>query len=180
MVASDHRYRWVWSEGGPLIVIPEAGLNDWSGAPFNYPQDEGDYGRACAVDGDIGVIPVGDPPVQALVLGDQPSNTTYLPERRTFLRWFAADSERAILTGLDAALAEAEWEDGPAWDVPGPAVLFDSAHEGRDIDSRNCLRIDLEADRYATRSAYVEIDDVASVIAIELNAGRIAERAPRA
>jgi hypothetical protein len=150
-----------------LIAVPDAVLADWRGAPANFPDAEGDYGRACAVDGDLGVIPVGE--AQALVFGDQPSNTTYVPERRAFLRWYAADSEQAILAGLDAALVEAEWEAGPAWEVPGPAVLFDSAGRGTDINPRNCLRIDLDPGRYATRSAYLVIDAVTSVVVVELS-----------
>jgi hypothetical protein len=164
----DHRYRWVWSEGGPLIVVPESALDAWGGAPPTFPAEPGDYGRACAVDDEVGVIPVGDPAVQALVLGEDPSNTTYLPERRVFLRWYAADSERAILAGLDAALAAADWEDGPAWVVAGPAVLFDSAYAGPRIDQRNRLRIDLEPGRYHTGFAYVEVDDTTQVVAVRL------------
>jgi hypothetical protein len=164
----DHQYRWVWSEGGPLIVVPEAALDAWGGAPPGDPGDPGDYARACAVDDEVGVIPVGDPPVQALVLGEDPSNTTFLPERRMFVRWYAAESERAILDGLDAALATSDWADGPLWTVDGPAVLFDSAYPGPRIDPRNRLRIDLDPGRYRTRIAYVDIDEQTQVVAVHV------------
>jgi hypothetical protein len=50
---------WVHSLAGPLILIPESACQHWNGAPRNYPDDEGDYGRACAVDDFIGLIKVG-------------------------------------------------------------------------------------------------------------------------
>jgi hypothetical protein len=50
---------WVHSLAGPLILIPESACQHWNGAPRNYPDDEGDYGRACAVDDFIGLINVG-------------------------------------------------------------------------------------------------------------------------
>jgi hypothetical protein len=165
---SEHTYRWVWSEGGPLIAVPESVLHSWGGAPATFPADLGDYGRACAVEDEVGVIAVGDPAVPALVFGEDPSNTTYLPDRRIFLRWYAADSEQDILAGLDAALATSEWEEGPVWVVNGPAVLFDSAYAGSRIEPRNRLRIDLESGRYRTRIAYLDIDDSTQVVAIHL------------
>lgn len=68
---------WVTSAGGPLILIPESACHHWGGAPRTYPDDEGDYGRACEVDGYVGLIDVGA--AQALVLGDMPARTTFLP-----------------------------------------------------------------------------------------------------
>lgn len=50
---------WVASLGGPLILIPESACPLWGGAPPNYPDDKGDYGRACQVDDYIGLIEVG-------------------------------------------------------------------------------------------------------------------------
>jgi hypothetical protein len=62
---------WVTSAGGPLILIPESACHLWGGAPRTYPDEEGDYGRACDVDGYVGLIDVGA--AQALVLGDMPA-----------------------------------------------------------------------------------------------------------
>ncbi|MFE6486320.1 Imm21 family immunity protein, partial [Streptomyces sp. NPDC057757] len=80
---------WVESGGGPLIAIPEIVLPFWSGADGD--EMYSDYDRACDVDGSIGLVPVGD--TRALVLGDEPASTSFLPEHGTFVRWCAADSE---------------------------------------------------------------------------------------
>lgn len=40
----------------------------------------GDYGRACAIDGYVGVVAIDR--WQALVLGDEPATTTYLPSEQ--------------------------------------------------------------------------------------------------
>jgi hypothetical protein len=42
---------WVGSLGGPLMLVPESALLQWGGTPPTYPDDDGDYGRGCAVDG---------------------------------------------------------------------------------------------------------------------------------
>ena len=166
MANSGDQHQWVWSEGGPLIAVPESAVHRWGGAAPTYPADSPDYDRACSVDEEIGVIPVGA--VQALVFSD-PSNTTYLPDRRMFLSWSAADSESDILAGLDAALADAEWEDGPTWELAEAAVLFDSAYAGGRIDPRNRLRIDVQPGRYAIRHAYVVVDDRTQVVIVQLD-----------
>ncbi|MGW2593604.1 Imm21 family immunity protein [Streptomyces sp. NPDC001515] len=90
--------------GGPLIVIPVSALDAWrgcteSGMVVGDGVDPDDYDRACAVDDLAGAIAVGGDGVQALVLGDEPATTCYMPEHHVFLRWLAADSE----TGLKAA-----------------------------------------------------------------------------
>ena len=51
--------------------------------------------RACRVGGDVGVVDVGDE--QALVLADEPASTTYLPDRRIFVRWLCANSEADVV-----------------------------------------------------------------------------------
>ncbi|MFE4874332.1 Imm21 family immunity protein [Streptomyces sp. NPDC056682] len=70
-------HTWVTSMGGPLILVPESACHLWGGAPRNYPDDEGAYGYACAVEDLVGFIDVG--PVKALVLGDDPAATRFLP-----------------------------------------------------------------------------------------------------
>ncbi|WP_344447880.1 Imm21 family immunity protein [Acrocarpospora macrocephala] len=65
----------------------------------------GDYGRACAVDDFIGLIDVGT--AQALVLGDDPARTTFLPEHGLLLREIAdldgQHAERLLFRAVDAA-----------------------------------------------------------------------------
>ncbi|PBC65295.1 hypothetical protein BKI49_04210 [Streptomyces sp. Tue6028] len=143
---------WVESGGGPLIAIPEVVLPFWSGADGD--DMSSDYDRACDVEGFIGLVPVGD--TRALVLGDQPASTAYLPEYATFVRWCAAESEQELLSGVPAALAGAAWEPEVQWKVPGPVVLFDAAWPGTASERTDHLRVALEPGRYAVRAAYAE------------------------
>ncbi len=72
------QHSWVSSTGGPLLAAPQSALSLWMGADSAEGPVEswGDYGRACAIDGYIGVVAVGTQ--HALVLGDEPAMTTYL------------------------------------------------------------------------------------------------------
>jgi hypothetical protein len=113
-----------------------------------------DYDRACDVEGFVGLLPVGD--TRALVLGDDPASTTYLPEHGVFVRWCAAESEDELLSVVPAALADAVWEPEAHWNVPGPVVLFDAAWPGAASENTDHLRVVLEPGRYAVRAARVE------------------------
>ncbi|MFF3462790.1 immunity 21 family protein [Streptomyces sp. NPDC002619] len=141
---------WVESGGGPLVVVPETVLSFWAGADGEDMAT--DYDRACEVDGYVGLLPVGDS--VALVLGDEPASTAYLPDHGTFVRWSAANSEDELLAEVPAALDAAVWENEVRWNVPGPVVLFDSAWPGDEADRAEHLRVPLEPGRYAVRAAY--------------------------
>ncbi|MFJ3720809.1 Imm21 family immunity protein [Streptomyces sp. NPDC090057] len=80
-------------------------------------------------------ITVGDSGAQALVLADEPATSCYLPERRAFLRWLAADSEVRLRAAADAVLTDPAtlWEECGTWMSDGPAVLMDSAEAGSDL-----------------------------------------------
>ncbi|MFE3269288.1 Imm21 family immunity protein [Streptomyces sp. NPDC059215] len=80
----DSENSWVTSAGGPLILIPESVCQQWVGAPCTYPDDQGDYGRTCEVDGYVGLIDVGG--TQALVLGDTPARTTFPRQHNIMIR----------------------------------------------------------------------------------------------
>ncbi|MFF6996537.1 immunity 21 family protein [Streptomyces sp. NPDC008313] len=141
---------WVESGGGPLIVVPEVVLPFWSGADGD--EMSSDYDRACDVDGAVGLVPVGD--TRALVLGDEPAATAYLPEHGVFVRWSAADSEAGLLACVPAALHSADWGPQAHWDVPGDVLLFDAAHTGPDAErAEDHVRVALAPGRYAVRAA---------------------------
>ncbi|MFF7975056.1 Imm21 family immunity protein [Streptomyces sp. NPDC007905] len=143
---------WVESGGGPLIAVPETVLPFWAGADSE--ELATDYDRACEVDGYVGLLPVGDS--AALVLGDEPASTSYLPDHGTFVRWSAANSENELLTQIPAALDAAVWGDEIRWNVPGPVVLFDSAWPGGAAQGEEHLRVPLEPGPYAVRAAYAQ------------------------
>lgn len=69
-------------------------------------------------------------------LADKPATSRYVPERRVFLRWLAADSESELLAAADTVLADPdiEWEDVGIWETDGPAVLMDSTTTGAELD----------------------------------------------
>ncbi|MFR0354065.1 immunity 21 family protein [Streptomyces sediminimaris] len=140
---------WVESGGGPLVAVPETVLPFWAGADGE--ENASDYDRACEVDGVVGLLPVGDS--AALVLGEEPASTAFLPAHGTFVRWCAAHSEDELLAGVPAALAAAEWGDEVHWDVPGPVLLFDSAWPGDQTERTDSLRVELAPGRYAVRAA---------------------------
>lgn len=143
--------RWVESSGGPLIAIPEAVLPFWAGADGD--ETSSDYDRACDVDGHVGLLPVGD--TRALVLGDEPASTTYLPEYSTFVRCYAADSETELLAGVPAALDTAAWEPELRWRVPGSVVLLDAVWPGRSLWETDHVRVELAPGLYGISAAQV-------------------------
>jgi hypothetical protein len=147
---------WVTSAGGPLILIPQSVCHHWVGAPRTYPDDEGDYGRACEVDGYVGLIDVGG--AQALVLGDMPARTTFLPQHNVLVREIAGDEDDANLSALVAdLLPRVEWESGPTWTINEPVVLFYSVYEPTEIATEEHLRIDLQTGEYLIEAGYIEV-----------------------
>ncbi|MFI0483804.1 Imm21 family immunity protein [Actinomadura sp. 9N215] len=147
---------WVESGGGPLLLAPASQLAQWGGVDDDDGPVEtwGDYGRACAVEGYIGLVSVGS--LDGLVLGDEPAMTTYLPDERLILRWSAADSEAELVAAAKKAAPTAPWEEHLTWDVDGPVVLIDSAWPGSSPEPGNHLLVDLAPSRYTVRAAYVE------------------------
>lgn len=151
------QHTWVSSAGGPLLVAPQSALPLWTGAGSTAGPVEswGDYGRACAVDGYIGVIPIGQR--QALVLGDEPARTTYLPSYRLFLRWAAAYEEDELLSAACRAIRDGlAWDAGEdvLWVVDGPVVMFDSARSGTELEPGNHLVVELHPSTYRVRATY--------------------------
>ncbi|WP_433566840.1 Imm21 family immunity protein [Nocardia sp. CA-151230] len=147
-------FTWVESAGGPFLIAPESELGQWKGVEHTDGAVEtwGDYGRACAVEGYIGVIEVGAQ--HALVLGDQPARTTYLPTERLFLRGAQSGSDDEFVSLARRVLHDITWDrdEDLVWEVRGPVILFDSAWSGAEIEPDNQLRIDLEPGSYRVRA----------------------------
>lgn len=147
---------WVESTGGPLVLVPESVCHHWGGAPLTYPDDEGDYGRACEVDQYTGVIDVAG--AQALVLGDAPARTTFLPQHGVLVREVAGDENDADLPALVAGLLpHVGWQRGPTWSIREPVVLFDSVHAFTDIATQEHLRVSLPAGEYLIEAGHIEV-----------------------
>ena len=171
--ASDTSPVWVESMGGPLIVIPSSALAAWrgcteTGVRAGDATAADDYDRACAVDDLAGVITVGENGAQALVLADEPATSCYLPERRVFLRWLAADSETGLKAAAEAVLADpaTEWEQCSTWVSDGPAVLMDSAEAGADLSIEYPgggmpaqAPVPLSAGRWRVRATHTKADE---------------------
>ncbi|MEU4038238.1 immunity 21 family protein [Streptomyces collinus] len=156
---------WVEPGGGPLVAVPETVLPFWTGADSE--ELDTDYDRACEVDGRVGLLPVGDS--AALVLGDEPAATAYLPDLGTFVRWCAAGPERELAARVPAALDAAVWGDELRWHVPGPVVLFDSARPGAAARTERHLRVPLRPGSYLVRAACLRPDPETRVGLVRLS-----------
>jgi hypothetical protein len=159
---------WVESMGGPLIVIPVSALAAWLACAEGGMVAEDDYDRACAVDDLAGVITVGEGGAQALVLGDEPATSCYLPEHRAFLRWLAADSAPGLKAAAEAVLADpaTRWEECGTWVTDGPAVLMDSAEAGAELNIEYPggglpaqAPVPLPAGRWRVRAVHTQADE---------------------
>ncbi|WP_326594227.1 Imm21 family immunity protein [Streptomyces sp. NBC_01294] len=146
---------WLETEGGPFIVVPRTALPHWSGT-------EGDYDRACEVMEFVGVLALPDG-AEALVLGDEPLSTAYLPEHRVLVRWHYAESEEGVADIIRAGLATAEWEEGPVLSTTGELVMFGAAYFGTEVGTlTDSTALELAAGRYRVDSASIEPDDLTS------------------
>lgn len=130
---------WVESTGGPLVVVPVSVLAAWGGGAMSGISMGGDvlfdYDRAMAVADVAGVVSVGGGEGRALVL-EGPETSCYLPEKRAFLRWCAADSESRLRSAAEEVLADpaTEWDECGIWVTDGPAVLMDAAMQGAELN----------------------------------------------
>ncbi len=166
-----HAFPWIASTGGPLVVVPASAQPHWHGTGDYFTansdsDDWGDYGRACAVAGYAGLIPVGD--ARALVLADEPAATTYLADRRTFVRWIHARSEADLIRLVPQAIESAGWESVGAWVVMEPVEMFDSALAGADRKAGPRLTITVEPGTYQVRTAYVEPNPETAMVITQL------------
>jgi hypothetical protein len=144
---------WIESEGGPLLLAPKSKIGDWLGSlSANSASGPTDYERACAVQDEIGLIPIGNDQ-QAIVLGDEPDRTTLLArtiDELLIIRWRWAESEKSLLSALSSALGL----DAMSFNTKGTFtaqaeeyLLFDSAYSGAEI-TRN-LTVELQAGTYS-------------------------------
>jgi hypothetical protein len=103
---------WVESTGGPLLLMEQTALPAWSGA-------EEDYERVCTVEDLIGAIAVGEA-AQALVMGDEPAGTTFIPALGVFVQWLYGEHGTDVVATVEASLPTADWDAGAMEDTDSP------------------------------------------------------------
>src|SRR5438105_3166921 len=124
---------WIESGGGPLLFAPRSSLKDWLGVTGSKVSSvQTDYDRACAIEGEIGVISIGNR--SAVVLGDEPDRTALIAEQSGtdifMIRWRWAESEESLLSALfsDGAIQRLSFTSiGSMATSVETYLLFDSA-----------------------------------------------------
>ena len=120
---------WIESAGGPLLLAPRSSIRDWLGVDGSkVAGSQTDYARACSIQAEIGIIPIGSR--SAVVLGDEPDRTALLPVKSSsevlMVRWRWADSEEALLTSLLAEHAAGTLSFAPAGQLATNAEEYGS------------------------------------------------------
>lgn len=153
---------WVASHGGPLLLLPQVLLAQWTGIKpsrdenakttdfrWNSEQPEAsDYDRACDVPGYTGVLRVADS--WSLVIGDEPLPTRWI--RREYggllVRWNFGPSDAAVERVIEELPEGLPWEEEEVFEVTSsPLVLFDSAEPGQEVLGPHAV-IELVPGRY--------------------------------
>jgi len=171
--------RWIESAGGPLLLLSEQNLGSWGGAlelmsgpaakasysPGGKPTD---YDRASSVEDFVGLIVVGTE--QALVLGGEPLQTTWMPSQAgrggMVVRWVFGESENEFLRWVDE-IPGAAFRPHGTFLAQGPRLfLFDSAIVGRNVKSKpdEYLLVELEPGTYEIETAVYQPDVRTSMV----------------
>ncbi|MFJ6564509.1 Imm21 family immunity protein [Streptomyces sp. NPDC091412] len=108
--------------GGPLIVVPESARRHWTGPPPNYPEDEGDYGRACSVEELNGIIEVGPPTRTRTRARRRPRSHHFLPEHSLLVRRLAGDPDVDYSRAVAELLPQVVWDSRVEWVIQGATV----------------------------------------------------------
>jgi hypothetical protein len=172
---------WIESAGGPLILLPLPDLLLWEGirppsggrtveANFRWKDKNDpatDYDRACDIRDLLGIVHMGQ--VEALVLGDEPLATAWLPDKGrsggVVVRWRYAESDQSVASRQAEILAQEAAEPAVTLHVPSsPLLMFDSAVAGSDLEMTQALRIELQPGTYRVSSAEFNPDENTSLL----------------
>jgi hypothetical protein len=166
------RYKYQCWEGGPHLLLPDYLRGAWRGHDTGLrPLDPAtDYGRACAVAGEFGLIPVGVG--HALVLGQDPPMVAWSPHSPPRVEdifvlksWEHTDLDAL----LDAALGKAAFQEtGLIWDVreSGGSIYYAGDDPIHPIAGR--IAVPLLAGTYKIlRSEYTDVT-MGSLVVIRL------------
>jgi immunity protein 21 of polymorphic toxin system len=158
---------WVESNGGPLLLLPEALLSDWCGSDdpplwrqvqsrfrFNPEGVATDYDRACDVSGFVGALEVGEG--FGLVLGDEPLPTVWIPAPfGGYLARRYVGEDSAVSLALSLLNRIESWQVEVIFKIVGePLILFDAAEPGTDITGDRLI-IPVETGDYRLDTALI-------------------------
>jgi hypothetical protein len=125
-IATLRGYKYQCWEGGPHILLPDYLRRDWRGVGAIPLDAASDYGRACAVPGDFGLIQVGAG--QALVLAQSPPMVAWSANSPAGVQdvFVLKSWQQFDLDGLlDEALSRAVFRDtGSRWVIPKPGAAL--------------------------------------------------------
>lgn len=142
----EGKLRWISSAGGPLVVLQQSTLSSWGGALG------GDYDRAGAIRGYIGIIKQGE--LDAIVLWGEPLETAYYAgaKGQFLVRWSYGPDDTAVLNSLDRmhAAAMSVSEDLVVEVVDDRQFIIDAAAPGYDAEEQ--VPLSLTPGRYVIAS----------------------------
>jgi hypothetical protein len=151
VAAAAKKLRFITSEGGPLLFLPERAAKQWWGVCNEegesvFDKEPTHYDRACAVRGDAGTLKVDG--ATAVVLGT-PDQTALHPleDGVLLVRWVGADHAAGLLAaavgpGVYKPLKPTLTSNGEPW------LLFDSAQDGRSLGKKDFARITIPKGTY--------------------------------
>lgn len=171
------KLNWIDSAGGPLILISDKSFGLWSGIlnrsaylknieedsdDFLDPE-EADYGRACLIEGYLGLVKVDNE--DALILGGEPMLTTFFfaSGKPVLARWFYGEDELFVentLLNIDSDAIK-NWEFATMFDInTDKQFLFDSACSKTMLDENQweCLEINIKPGQYKVSTSVFEPD----------------------
>jgi hypothetical protein len=172
---------WLPNDAGPLLLLPQDLLSDWSGidvpeyrpvrATFRWNSQESracDYDRACDVTDYVAAITVGHG--EGLVLNDAPCQTAWLPRTWGGLlaRWEYAENQRAMERALARIPSDLTWvSKGSVRLVGSPQELFNSAEPGMEPVLPR-LKLEMPVGNYGVRWASYRRDAKTAVGLVEI------------
>ncbi|MEH2070097.1 MAG: Imm21 family immunity protein [Nostoc sp.] len=168
----ENKLKWISSNGGPLVLIHEEDREEWFGG-YSYTSDKKQaeieldqggliqekdftnpqkthYGKACEVAEVCGTIKFNN--TTALVLGDQPALTSWLPSKEKaggiLVRWIYAENEESVTESL-YEIPNTGWQKNEIFRVNSKVlILFDSFTSGRNLEESEFLTFELEPENY--------------------------------
>jgi Immunity protein 21 len=173
------KLKWIFSTGGPIILISDKSFNLWSGILKRSSylknkieetedflnEDETDYGKACSIQNYVGAINIGDD--AALVLRDESLSTTIFQSVNgifVIARWYYGEDKIFVdkyLKALDLNSIES-WEFEMEYSLStNSQFLLDSACSAGMInkDYSDCLLLNMDKGFYKISTSFCEPND---------------------